>query len=183
MDFQAYLQKFDDILNTPTPVAPYDDPAFFEYTKLNRARLNRWLKQGKVDENIYSVIKQISKPQSWISITEPWCGDAAHIVPIIDMLAKINPLITVDYELRDSPPFRIENYLTNGSKSIPILIVKDENGIDLFHWGPRPKAANNLYNDLKERGTDLEEIKIALQNWYNIDKGQSLQNELLLLLK
>jgi hypothetical protein len=31
----------------------------------------------------------------------------------------------------------IENYLTNGGKSIPIVIFLDEDFNEIAHWGPR----------------------------------------------
>jgi len=182
MNFREYLSYFDEILNNPNPPAPYNDKDYWEYTKLNRARLNRWLKQGAIDESFKIKIKAIDKPQSWIIITEPWCGDAAHIVPFIEMVSQINPLITTKYELRDAPPFRIEQYLSNGSKSIPILIVFDEEGNEKFHWGPRPEKAQELYLDLKKQNTNPEDTRIALQNWYNSNKGEELQKELQALL-
>lgn len=181
MDFQLYLSHFDEILNSSTPFSPYDDKDFMEYTKLNRSRINRWLKQGVIEEILQAKIKAIHKPQTWVVITEPWCGDAAHIVPFIDLTARLNPLIKVNYELRDAAPFRIEQYLTDGSKSIPILIVYNENEKELFKWGPRPQKAHNLYLELKKQNLKIEEIKLALQNWYNADKGISLQQELLAL--
>lgn len=144
--------------------------------------MNRWLKHGALNDTLTATIKNIKKPQNWIIITEPWCGDAAHLVPFMEMIAEINPLISTEYELRDSPPFRINDYLTGISKSIPILVIKDKNGEDYCHWGPRPKEANELYKGMVRDGVGFEETKTALQQWYNKDKGQSLQKELLGLL-
>lgn len=183
MDFQSYLNYFKEIVVNPNPPAPYDNPLYIDYTKLNWSRMNRWLKTVVIEEALQAVVKRINQPQSWIIITEPWCGDAAHLVPFMEMIARLNPLISVDYELRDAPPFRIEQYLTNGSRSIPVLIVRDQNGNDWFHWGPRPVEAQALYKALTERNADFEETKITLQNWYNKDKGQSIQSELKLLLE
>lgn len=87
-------------------------------------------------------------------------------------------MITYDLQLRDSEPFLIEDYLTNGGKAIPKLISRDENGNDLFVWGPRPAGAQELMNRLKEENAEFETIKIELQNWYNHDKGKQIQSEL-----
>jgi len=179
MNYFEYKQLFDEILGHPNPVYPYDDTMYLDYTKLNRSRMSRWSKQLVLDENLVSRIKQIETPQHWIIITEPWCGDAAHIVPFLIRLAELNSYITCDIQLRDSEPFLIESYLTNGTRSIPKLIVRDENNKDIFHWGPRPKEAQELMNKMKAENADFETTKIALQNWYNKDKGASLFSELL----
>src|SRR5690606_37230624 len=103
----------------------------------------------------------------WFVITEPWCGDAAHSVPFIQLAAQLNPLITVEYELRDSEPFRINDYLTGGSKSIPKLIIRDDQGNDLATWGPRPVECQKLFDQLKIDQADFETQKTSLQHWYN----------------
>jgi len=183
MTFNAYQQLFAAIFENPNPQAPYDNPAYLEYTKLNWARQQRWLKTAVLDEELVQTIRQMNTPQHWVVITEPWCGDAAHIVPFLHLVSELNPLISIDYQLRDSEPFLINSYLTNGSKAIPKFIVRDAEGKDLSVWGPRPAACQQLYNTLKEEKADAERLKTELQKWYNADKGQTLQAELKALLK
>jgi hypothetical protein len=178
MNYTAYKQLFDEILDNPNPTPPYNDAMYLNYTRLNRSRMKRWDKQLVLDENLVSRIRQIASPQHWIIITEPWCGDAAHIVPFLIRLAEQNDLLSCDIQLRDSEPFLIESYLTNGTKGIPKLIVRNESGDDIFNWGPRPKGAQELMAKMKADNADFETIKIALQNWYNNDKGSSLCREL-----
>ncbi|MCO6494673.1 MAG: thioredoxin family protein [Bacteroidetes bacterium] len=182
MNFQSYLNQFTQILENPNPPAPYDDPAYAEYVKLNWSRLSRWTKGGEIIPELKEVVSKINKPMNWVIITEPWCGDAAHIVPFIHLIASLNPLIHAEYELRDSEPFTINQYLTNGGKAIPIVVVRDENGKDIFRWGPRPKLAQDFFLELKNKGVEMDEVKTQLQLWYNKDKGQALQNEFVHLL-
>lgn len=184
MTFQDYTDYFEAIINKSNEeqAAPYNNPAYLEYTRLNWARMKRWLKTGKLADEFQQVLKNIQTPQHWIVITEPWCGDAAHIVPFIQMASVQNPLITVSYELRDSAPFRIDDYLTHGTKSIPKLVVRNQQGNDLSTWGPRPAGCQALYDDLKAAHADFETVKTSLQNWYNNDKGKAIQQELTALL-
>jgi len=183
MNFQSYLAYFESILNNPTPPAPYNNPDYFNYVKLNWSRSNRWLKHGILSDEIKEVVAKISTPQTWIIITEPWCGDASHVVPFLHLIAQQNPLIRVDYELRDSEPFRINEYLTKGGKSIPKLIVRNEAGEDLFTWGPRPAGCQVIYDKLKDENADFETMKIELQKWYNKDEGKEIMHEIYTLLK
>lgn len=180
MSIQEYSSYFENIINTPLEQqsAPYDTVQYIEYTKLNWSRMNRWLKTGKLSEEFKSAIQQIFSPQQWIVITEPWCGDAAHNLPFIELASRENPMISVSYELRDSEPFRIEDYLTNGTKSIPKLIIQDAEGKDLGTWGPRPKDCQELYSRLLAEKADFETSKTELQRWYNSNKGIDIQQEL-----
>lgn len=181
MTFQEYLHYFQTIIEKKDEdqTAPYDNPDYIEYTKLNWSRMSRWLKTGKLSEALTQAIQSIKTPQHWIVITEPWCGDAAHNIPFIEMAAQENALITISYELRDSEPFRINDYLTNGtSKSIPKFIIKDAEGNDLAVWGPRPKGCQELYTRLHEEHADFATTKTEIQKWYNADKAVELQKEL-----
>ena len=99
------------------------------------------------------------------------------MLPFIARLAEENPRIILDIQLRDQPPFLIEQYLTNGGRSIPKLIVRDADGKDLFTWGPRPASAKQLVLDLNGSGAEKSEVVLALQNWYNDDKGNEMQHE------
>nr|WP_231876005.1 thioredoxin family protein [Mucilaginibacter sp. L294] len=182
MHFIAYQQIFQQILNNVHPPAPYQDADYLNYAKLNWSRQQRWLKVGILNEELATIIESIKEEQRWTIITEPWCGDAAHIIPFLHRLSELNPLIKVDYQLRDSEPFLIEQYLTNGTRSIPKLIIADDNHNDLAVWGPRPAECQVLYNQLLKDHVEMDQKKIALQQWYNADKGVSLQKELIAML-
>lgn len=183
MEFKQYSDLFQDILHSNSPDAPYNDAEYFNYTKLNWSRLSRWTKTGKVYDEFASKIQKISKKQNWIVIAEPWCGDAAHIVPMIKLMAELNPNITLKFELRDSEPFRINSYLTNGSKSIPVLIIQDEEGTDFAIWSSRPRKCQLFFDEMKAKGMEMTEMKSELQNWYNADKGYEIQKEITDLLR
>jgi len=183
MDFIAYQQLFQHILTDINPLFPYNDPHYLNYTRLNWSRQERWLKVGVLNEELVTLIESIGTKQNWTIITEPWCGDASHNLPFIHRLSELNALIKVDYQLRDSEPFLINSYLTRGSKSIPKLIIADAENTDLATWGPRPAGCQLLYEQLVKDNVVMEQQKIALQQWYNADKGVSLQQELVVIFK
>ncbi len=182
MTFLEYSTLFENILQADSPQPPYNNPQYLDYTKLNWSRMNRWFKTGKLTSEMTTLIRQVDQPQHWIVITEPWCGDAAHSIPFIEMMARENPLITISYELRDTAPSRIEQYLTNGTRSIPKLIIQDTHGNDLATWGPRPKDCQTIYQALMAEKASFEKVKVELQNWYNANKGKDIQKELIGLL-
>lgn len=179
MNYVAYQQFCEAVINTQDPQPPYTNPVYMHYAKLNVSRMNRWWKQLQLSEELSVYIKSLSSPQTWIIIAEPWCGDAAPAIPFIVKLAELNPLIQYDIHLRDAEPFLIEQYLTNGAKSIPKLIVRDAQGQDLFTWGPRPASAQDLVDELVRTKVEMEVKAMQLQNWYNKDKGEEMQRELM----
>ncbi|ACU63391.1 thioredoxin family protein [Chitinophaga pinensis] len=180
MTFEEYYTYFESIINhdPSTLVTPYDKQEYIDYTRLNWSRMNRWLKKGQLSDELLEIVKKICIPQTWIVITEPWCGDAAHSIPFIKMISDTNPLINVLYELRDSEPYRINSYLTKGSKSIPKVIYRSDKEADVMVWGPRPLKCQLMYDQLLANQAPFEEIKTALQHWYNTNKGVDIQQEL-----
>lgn len=183
MKWNEYLEYFKQIVDGSDRQPPYDNEDYYQYTKLNKSRNSRWLKQSPLTEATTAFMKDgIKAKQEWIVITEPWCGDAAHIVPVLYLMSELNDKIHFSIQLRDTDS-EIDKYLTRGTKSIPILIVRDVNGEDLFHWGPRPKQGAELFEKLKETNASFEDTKIALQEFYNKDKGKGVQQEVVKLLK
>ena len=178
INWYEYLSSFEDILNRKLTKKPYDNEAYIEYVKLNKSRMNRWLRTGLLKGSTQQTIEKIREVQNWYIITEPWCGDAAHSVPFIYLLSELNQNIKLTLILRDSEPEWIERYLTNGSRSIPILIVRNNYDEDLFTWGPRPKECQLLISELKKQQISDEDIKTRAQEWYNKNKGISLQEEI-----
>lgn len=183
MNWNEYHAKFEDILQGRDVAAPYDNPAYLEYVKLNNSRSNRWLKKAELLDETKSVLESLGKKQKWYLITEPWCGDAAHLAPFIHKMAEHSPNIDLEVVHRDGDNNMIDSYLTNGGKAIPKLVVRDENDNDIFVWGPRPSEPQELVQSQKTSDKTVEEKKSELQVWYNKDKGKSIQNELTELLK
>ena len=138
--------------------------------------MNRWLKTGKLSDETKEAMASVKEKQQWVLITEPWCGDAAHVVPFIYSMSEPNPMIELEIQLRDADS-EIDRYLTNGGKSVPKLIVRDAEGKDLAVWGPRPAESQLYFEGLKAQGLSLEDQKAALQDWYNKDKGEQIQAE------
>lgn len=177
MNFEQYLKHFEGVIKATKHEAPYDNPDYLEYTKLNFSITNRWLRSGKVLEEVANKIKALSQKQTWIVIAEPWCGDASHSFPFIKLMSDLNPHITLEIQLRDSGS-EIDKYLTNGGKAVPKLIGRNESGEDIFVWGPRPVRCQEIYTNLKKENAEFNAIKLALQKWYNENKGADIQDEI-----
>ncbi len=94
-------------------------------------------------------------------------------------------MIDLRLVLRDDNDELMQQYLTNGGKSIPKLIaVSADLDKELFTWGPRPATAQvEVKRLLDENGGFNDKVKEGVQIWYNNDKGISMQNELIDLLK
>jgi hypothetical protein len=149
-------------------------------TKLNRQRMKRIDNTLEFTPEQLAPFKQITKGQLWLGVFEAWGADGAQIVPVLAKIAQSNPLIDLKIVLRDENPDLMNQYLTNGGKAIPILIIADAQSLEVLHvWGPRPKVATQMVEAYKkEHGKLTPEFKEDLQKWYNQDKGQSILSDL-----
>lgn len=154
------------------------------YTKLNDRRMKRWDKTVKVLDNHKAKIESYTKQVTWLVITESWCGDAAHVVPVISKVAELNPNIDLKLVLRDEHPELMDAFLTNGGRAIPKLIMIDKKSKEVLNtFGPRPSEAIQMVLDYKlEHGILTPEFKEDLQRWYNKNKGQNVIEDLVELL-
>jgi hypothetical protein len=76
----------------------------------------------------------------------------------------------------------MQQFLTNGGRSIPKLICLDADHHVLWHWGPRPASAVKLLEEVKAEGLDAKEAKEKLHLWYARNKQVDLQQELYVLI-
>lgn len=178
MQYTEYKTLHDQILNRDISDPIYERSIYVDYVKLSKTRLERWDKRIAQYGTMSEVLRQTDLPTHWIVIAEPWCGDAAHALPFIMEIIRHHPQITYEIHLRDSEPFLIDQYLTNGGKSIPKLIVRDETGNDLFTWGPRPEGAQKLFEEMRDQEQSRDKINIAIQKWYYADKGKAICDEI-----
>jgi thiol-disulfide isomerase/thioredoxin len=159
--------------------------ALTHYSELNEVRMKRLDKTIVLTDEIKQQLSQLQSKYSWLVISEGWCGDAAQLVPIINKMAEFSENIDLKIVLRDENDDLMLQFLTNGGKSIPKLIILDaENQKVLADWGPRPIGASKLIQDYKAiHGIVDETAKTNLQKWYSQDKGISTQNEIMLLIE
>lgn len=171
--WQHYLNAFEHLATNQ--VNQNDSTKFIQ---LNKVRQERWLKKGTINVPLKNFLINTKVELDWIVITETWCGDSAHNIPFIKLMTDYNPNFHLTFNWRDKPNSLIKNYLTDQKKAIPKLIVRSE-GNDLFTWGPRPQPLQELITDFNSK----EEKNEFIQHWYNQNKGQSLQAEILRLLQ
>ena len=154
------------------------------YTKMNVQRMKRIEKTTVLNEELIAALQSVQEDWTWFVLTEGWCGDAAQNVPVIAKMADLSPHITLKLVLRDDHEELMNQYLTEGGKSIPKLICINNAGKELGVWGPRPEAPQQMMRDYKASGdTDYQKLVERMQLWYAKDKTAAIQAEFIALLK
>lgn len=181
--YDEYLALIDELSVENKTTGPKQSESLVQFTKLNRQRMKRLDKTIVLSEEIKKAANGNDRKQIWLTITEGWCGDAAQNIPIIEKIAAESDIIETRYILRDENLDLMDQFLTFGARSIPKLITLEMETLDVLGtWGARPKAAQELFFELKEKGVEKQSIMESLQRWYNEDQGSSIQNEFVELL-
>jgi hypothetical protein len=114
-----------------------------------------------------------------LAIAEDWCGDASNTLPVLARLAELAHGVELRLIRRDEHPELMDRYLTNGSRSIPIVIALDERFQEIGHWGPRPRVLQHWVIEELGRGRAKTEIYPEIRKWYARDKGETTLREVL----
>ncbi|QMU31143.1 thioredoxin family protein [Adhaeribacter radiodurans] len=184
--YPEYEALIDRLLAENKTTGPDQDPKMVSYTQLNQVRMVRVARTTVLLPEVQQALADLTRSLQWVVLTEAWCGDAAQNVPILAKVANASAgKIELKLLLRDENLDLMDQYLTNGTRSIPKLICFDAvSGEELGTWGPRPDAAQALFQAFKENPTGTKKEFIQnVQLWYAKDKTISMQQEIAQLLK
>ena len=129
-----------------------------------------------------ALLARLPDGMTWLVLTEPWCGDSAQCLPCLVTMADQQPHISLYLVLRDDNLDLMDQYLTDGKRSIPRLVAFDADGQELFQWGPRPAAAQEVFAAAKAEGLAKPEILERLHLFYGRNRNAALEDEFVTLL-
>ena len=126
ISYQEYKGLVKDLLTENKSTGPNQSEDLTNYSLLNDKRMKRLDKTIKISEETIEEVKKVNEPQTWLLITEGWCGDAAQNLPVINKMAGLNDHIDLKLVLRDENLELMDLFLTNGGSAIPKLIILDK---------------------------------------------------------
>src|SRR5438309_438414 len=71
-------------------------------------------------------------------LSADWCGDCVRNVPVV-FRALEDSGIPTEVLIMEEHLDTMDQFLTFGGRSIPVVIFADTGGLVLGQWGPRPK--------------------------------------------
>lgn len=160
-------------------------PTFAEYLEGVREHVDLWnsmARRAKVPQEFLDRVAGLRGRWHLLVLSEDWCGDAVNSVPFVAKLAELAPNLDLRVLARDENPDLMDAHLTNGSRSIPVVIVYDEAFQELGWWGPRPRE---LQEWVLSEGRELpvEDRYREVRRWYARDGGRTTLDEVVSLLE
>lgn len=179
LSYDEYRKMIDELLEQGKTTGDNHSDAMVHYTKMNVQRMSRWDKRVELNDSLVEALDEVESQWIWLVLTEAWCGDAAQNIPAIVKMAEETDNIDIRFILRDEHLDIMDEYLTNGGRSIPKLICLDVNSLEeIGTWGPRPEVAQRKAMEWKnDESISKEEWANNLHKWYAKDRNSEIQDE------
>jgi thioredoxin-like negative regulator of GroEL len=186
-DYSTYLQNGISYSQYKQQMAEdlalNSDAKIRQYININQHRMQRVEKTFDLSEGLAEQVKNLKQKIWWLILTEHWCGDAAQTLPVLNKIAESSQgRIEIKLLYRDQHPELMDRFLTNGTRSIPVVIQLNENLNQTGFWGPRPIVAQQLVKQLKSAPDTAADYSNTLHLWYAKNKQQAIETEVLQLL-
>jgi hypothetical protein len=176
LTFDAYLELMASQAAAPPP-DDVEAAEKIEFTQLNLHRSGRISRTWRPSDELAAPASRLAGPQLWMVLTEPWCGDSAQCLPCLAVLAAGLPAVDLRILPRDENLDIMDQFLTDGKRSIPILVAFDTEGRELYRWGPRPAGAQAVVDQALAEGLDKPARLERLHLWYGRDRGREVDAE------
>jgi hypothetical protein len=134
--------------------------------------------RARLPEDMLEEARRVPGRWHLVALSEDWCGDAVNTLPIIARLAA-DAGWDMRVMSRDENPDLMDAHLTDGrSRSIPVVIVYDEEFREVGWWGPRPGEIQSWVMSEGLAMPSPERYKV-IRRWYALDRGRTTLTELL----
>ncbi|MDT9723039.1 thioredoxin family protein [Paenibacillus sp. ClWae2A] len=84
-----------------------------------------------------------------------WCGDVVRNIPVVFQALEISGIPT-EVLIMENHPEVMDEFLTMGGRSVPVVIFADTGGHVLGQWGPRPQHVQEVMIEFKRLNPDRE---------------------------
>lgn len=156
-------------------------PDFQGYLATVRKHAELWhaiYRTARVPEGLVDRARAIPGPWKLLALSEDWCGDGVNSLPLLARLVEQLPGWELRILGRDTNPDLMDSHLTGTSRSIPVVMVLDEDLAEVGWWGPRPAPLQEWYL-AHANGMEKTERYKHVRQWYARDRGRTFLDELL----
>jgi thioredoxin family protein len=156
---------------------------FVDAAQQNKPLWTTMYKLARVPESLVARVRALPARLHLLVLNEDWCGDSVNTLPAVAKLASLVPeKIDLRVVGRDANPDLMDSHLTGTSRSIPVVIVLDDDYVEHGWWGPRPKELQSWAlgpGKALEKADRYREIR----RWYARDRALTTLEELVTLME
>jgi hypothetical protein len=180
LSFEAYLQEgyvsAIEKLNAKGDAINEEEAKQLGFISNNYNTVKSVLTNYTPSENILALTAKTIPLDIYI-IMENWCGSSAGNVPYIVKILQSISGTNINVVARDSNEDFMNAYLTDGKKSIPIVIGFDKSGNELFRWGSATSAQNAYAKELQKQQMPFAEFIVAMRTWFLANNAHAIETD------
>lgn len=128
---------------------------FIDGMTVNKEKFENVTSQFSWDEHDRTFLQDVPGKDSlhFLIIAADWCGDVIRNVPIIFQVLEESGIKTEVYIIEEHLDL-IDQFRTFGGRSIPVVILVDDQGKVIGRWGPRPSFVQEPMATFKAKDPD-----------------------------
>jgi hypothetical protein len=131
---------------------------FVEGMQKNKEQFLSWYEQfqwtDESDREFFQSLQNRDDLRCLILMSD-WCGDVVRNIPVVFHVLEETGM-PVDVLIMEEHLDLMDQFLTMGGRSIPIVLFADTGGHVLGKWGPRPKHVQEAMVQFKQNNPDRE---------------------------
>jgi hypothetical protein len=183
--YDDFVRVVEELAAENRTTGPDQSEKKLNFTRLNHHRLKRINKTLKLDLETLVSLQNFRGKLTWLVLVEAWCGDVAQNLPYIHAMSQLNDEIELKLILKSDYPEIMQQFLTDGTESIPKLICINREDCEVIAtWGSRPAEPRKMLEEYRKNpAISKAELLENIQKWYNLNKGMLIQQEFRTLLQ
>lgn len=155
--------------------------AFLEEAVANRDLWHSIARRAQLQPDQLLAARGLASKWHLLVLLEDWCGDAVNTIPVLARLAEEVPGLELRVLRRDENLALMNEHLSHGSRSVPVVMLLDAGLVERAWWGSRP-AELQQWIDTFGQSMSKEVRYREARRWYARDHGRSAVGEILFLL-
>lgn len=155
---------------------------FVEGAQVNQELWRAMTKRAQVPAELLSRLEPLPQPRYLLVLLEDWCGDAVNTVPVLDRLASEVVGLELRVLERDQNQDLMDAHLSGTSRSIPVVMVLDQEFREIGWWGSRPEALQTWVDSEEAQALSAQDRYREIRRWYARDHGRTTLAEVVALI-
>ena len=153
-------------------------PAYLDEVRKNEELWRAVWERAKLPPKMVEEARELGGTWHLLALSEDWCGDAVNTLPVLARFAEAVPGWELRVLARDENPDIMDEHLTDGrARSIPVVMLFDEDFVEQGWWGPRPTELQRwVLDNLSMASVDRYR---EVRRWYARDRGRTVVREVL----
>ncbi|NQV72543.1 thioredoxin family protein [bacterium] len=136
------------------------------YSKYNLERQERVESEWLPSPTFMKEVDGIVGPLTFFFVTDDWCIDSAYSLPLLQWISSRKKDIQLIIGLKNDNLQVLDEYLTDGARSIPKLIIENQAGEIVAVWGPQPEEIRLIRKNLMDNQAEGSVVSGTTIEWY-----------------